>query len=404
MVLFYVLAGLMAAICALVLVRPLLSRRDAAPSRGALDARLYRDQLDEIERDLARGTIGAAEAEGARAEVSRRLLAATAQDEAGSATAQAPQTATGLVAGLALIGTPALAVLVYLALGMPDQPDQPLAERLAAARPAQAQAEEAFRPEPSLPETDEDKRYAELIGQLETTLEGRPNDARGLALLAPGYARLGRHGEAWRAYRQLIDLMGDQATAEQFGAMAEAMVLATGGYVSPEAEAAIGEALARDPALPVARYYAGLLAAQTGRVAEAIMIWERLRAEAPPNAPYRVFLDTMLAEARAMQGGDGAAPAPAARGPSAEDMAAAGQMSPEERQAMIEGMVAGLEERLTTEGGTPEEWLRLMTSYQQLGRSEDATRAARLGIAAFEGSSEASFLRERALVMGLIEE
>ena len=181
-------------------------------------------------------------------------------------------------------------------------------------------------------------------------------------------------------------------------------MLAANGYVSPEAETAIGQALARDAALPIARYYAGLLAAQTGRVSEAIMIWEGLRAEAPPNAPYRAFLDTMLAEARAMQTGGDPAPATAEPGPSAEDVAAAGQMTPEERQAMIEGMVAGLEERLTSEGGSAEEWLRLMTSYDRLGRREDATRAARLGIEAFGSSTEADFLREQALLMGLIGE
>ncbi len=404
MVLFYILAAVLALISALVLVRPLLAGRGSVPSRGALDARLYRDQLDEVERDLARGTIGEAEAEGARAEVSRRLLAAAAQDDAAPAPVQAPQSATGLVAGIALIGTPAIAALVYLALGMPGQPDLPLAERLAAARPSQAQAEEQFQAEPFVPQTEEQKRYVSLIGQLEATLEKRPNDARGLALLAPGYARLGRHGEAWRTYRQLIDLMGEHATAEQFGAMVEAMVLAAGGYVSPEAETAIGEALGRDPKLAVGRYYAGLLAAQSGQIGKAITIWEGLRAESPPNAAYRAFLDTMLAEARAMQAGGNRVPAPSPSGPTAEDVEAAGQMTAEERQAMIEGMVAALEERLTTEGGPVEEWLRLMTSYNQLGRREDATRAARLGIAAFEGSSEASFLRERALVMGLIEE
>ncbi|MDH3669382.1 MAG: c-type cytochrome biogenesis protein CcmI [Paracoccaceae bacterium] len=404
MVLFYVVAAVMAAICALVLVRPLLAGRDTAANRGAMDAQLYRDQLDEVERDLARGTIGEAEAEGARAEVSRRLIAASAQDDAAPAPAQVPRSATGLVASMALIGTPAIAALVYLTLGAPGQPDLPLAERLAAARPSQTQAEEEFEAQPSAPQTEEQKRYASLISQLEATLEKRPNDARGLALLAPGYARLGRHGEAWRAYRQLIDLMGDQATAEQFGAMAEAMVLAAGGYVSPKAETAIGEALGRDPNLPVGRYYTGLLAAQTGQIGEAITIWEGLRAESPPDTSYRAFLDSMLAEARAIQASGNRAPGASERGPSAEDVTAAGQMTPEERQAMIEGMVAGLEERLTTEGGSAEEWLRLMTSYDRLGRREDASRAARLGIAAFGSSTEADFLREQALVMGLIGE
>jgi cytochrome c-type biogenesis protein CcmH len=79
-------------------------------------------------------------------------------------------------------------------------------------------------------------------------------------------------------------------------------------------------------------------------------------------------------------------------------------MSPEERQAMIEGMVARLEDRLTSDGGTPEEWLRLINAYVQLGRRDDATRVARLGIASFGDGSEAGFLREQALLMGVIEQ
>ena len=301
---------------------------------------------------------------------------------------------------------PAVAVLVYVALGMPGQPDLPLAqrpvERLADSRPAQAQAEAAVPAAPTRPLSEEGEHYAALIRQLESTLQARPDDVRGLKLLAPGYARLGRHGEAWRTYRHMIDLLGDQATAEHYGAMAEAMVLAAGGYVSPEAEQAVSNALARDPDLPIARYYAGLLAAQTGRVAEAIMIWERLRDEAPSGAEYRAFLDSMLAEARSLQASGGSAAA--LPGPTAEEVEAASQMSPEERQAMIEGMVARLEARLTTDGGPVEDWLRLMTAYQRLGQSAEATRAARLGMAAFEGTSEAAFLREQALVMGLIDE
>jgi cytochrome c-type biogenesis protein CcmH len=61
---------------------------------------------------------------------------------------------------------------------------------------------------------------------------------------------------------------------------------------------------------------------------------------------------------------------PASKGPSAEDMAAAGDMTPEERQAMIEGMVGQLEERLFTESGPVEEWLKLLNALQVLGQPE----------------------------------
>lgn len=402
MALYYGLAGLLTVLSMVLIVRPLLKGRGAVPSRAALDARLYRDQLDEVERDLARGTIGEAEAEGARAEVSRRLLAATAQAEATEPASQAPRTATGLVAGLALIGAPAVALLVYLTHGMPDQPDLPLAERLAAAeaaRPSQAQAEASFEQKVPEPTTQAQKDYAALIGQLETLIERRPNDARGLELLANGYSQLGRHRDAWRAYQRLVEVSGAQASAELYGAMAEAMVMAAGGYVSPEAERAIEKAMQLNPHLPVVRYYDGLADAQRGRMDQAIATWEALKAESPADAPWMPFLDDLLAEARGLA--SGAAPAP---GPSAAEMEAAASMSPEERQQMIEGMVQRLEDRLTTEGGEAEEWLRLMNAYEQLGKREDAARVARLGIASFGTSSEADFLREQALLQGILTE
>ncbi len=248
--------------------------------------------------------------------------------------------------------------------------------------------------------------YAALIGRLEKVMQERPGDARGLELLANGYMQLGRHAEAWRAYRELIGALGDGARAGHYAAMAEAMVLAAGGYVSPEAEQALDEALAREPGLPVARYYDALAMAQGGRLEQAIAVWEELKRETPPDAPWLGFLDRTLAEARALRDGGGqvaagAAGGAAGGGPSAAEIAAAEAMSPEERQAMIEGMVARLEERLTTEGGEPEEWVRLMRALMQLDRPEEAERVASMGIAAFGSGSEAGFVREQALLMGL---
>jgi cytochrome c-type biogenesis protein CcmH len=401
MVLFYAVAGALALASIVLLIRPLLAGRAGGAARAESDARIYRDQLDEIERDLERGTISAGQADGARAEVSRRLLAAAEKARTAAPPAPAPRRLSRLAAGAALIGAPAVAVAVYLANGAPGLPDLPLADRAAvvgsgqfALRPSQEQAEAARDPAP--PIADEQKEYAELIARLATILEQRPGDVEGLTMLGNGYMQLGRHSEAWRAYGQLIEALGDGAKAEHYAAMAEAMVLAAGGYVSPEAEQAIAASLARDADLPMARYYDGLALAQVGRLDEAVAIWERLKADAPADAPWLSFVDEMLAAAQAQRNG--------APGPSAAEVEAAGSMSPEERQAMIEGMVARLEDRLTSEGGEPEEWLRLVNAYVRLGRREDAARVARLGIAAFGSGTEADFLREQALLMGVIEE
>jgi cytochrome c-type biogenesis protein CcmH len=367
MVLFYAVTGAMALATALMLVWPLIARHGGVEPGMPRDAQLYRDQLDEVERDLARGTINAGEAAGARADVSRRLIGATERAEAAGAPGPAPRLHSHLLTGIALIGAPALALALYLANGMPGQPDIPYAGRPAAgqeARPSQTEAEAAFTPIPAPPLSGEQQDYATMIARLETVMEQRPNDARGLELLASGYMRLGRYGEAWRAYEKLAVVTGDPAEAELHASMAEAMVLAAGGYVSPEAERALDQALARDPALAMARYYRGLLMAQNGRIDEAIATWKTLR------------VDSVLAEA-ASQNGASEGASDGLAGPSSADIEAAGALSKEERQEMIATMVARLDARLTTEGGEVEEWLRLMNAYAQLGQRDNAARIAR---------------------------
>ncbi|HET7408841.1 MAG TPA: c-type cytochrome biogenesis protein CcmI [Paracoccaceae bacterium] len=406
MLTFYLIAGGLALLASVALVRPLIAGRGAADSRGAHDAQVFRDQLAEIERDLARGTITHREADGARIEVSRRLLAADLRATRGDAAGPAPQGHSGLLAGLALVGTPALAVIVYLGLGAPGVPDQPLASRADAIamlggtsiRPAQEEAEAAMAGRLA-PQEAPDPRYVEMVRRLESVVAERPDDIRGQKLLANALMNLGRYAEGWRAYDRVIELAGGAADAGTHAAKAEGMILAAGGYVSPEAEAAIARALTLDPSLPIARYYGGLALEQAGRTDEAVAMWEALRRDSPEDAPYLPWLDMMLADTR-QQGG---APSPEATvpGPTGAEIAAAQQLSPDDRAAMIEGMVARLETRLTGQGGSAEEWLRLIDAYVKLDRRDEAARAYRLAAEALTGDPQAGFVREQALLMGV---
>jgi cytochrome c-type biogenesis protein CcmH len=416
MLTFYLIAGGLAVLAAGMLARPLIAGRGAAESRDARDARVFRDQLAELERDLARGTITPGEAEGARIEISRRLIAADARARRADAPRPAPQGRSGLVAGVALIGTPALAAALYLGIGAPGVPDQPLAGRQAlagdqadhtSARPGQEQAEAEMAGRLPPPE-DADPQFAAIVARLERTLAGRPDDAEGHRLLAGALMQLGRYGEAWRAYDRVIGLAGGAAGADIHAAKAEAMIMAAGGYVSPEAADAIARALERDPTLPMARYYGGLALRQAGRLDDAIAMWQALRRASSPDAPYLEWLDAMLADAVAAREGAPAAPGstPAAApeappGPTEEDVAAAGQMSAEDRATMVEGMVGRLENRLVAQGGTAEEWLRLIRSFVQLDRPADARRAYALAAAALADDPAAGFVREQALLMGV---
>jgi cytochrome c-type biogenesis protein CcmH len=328
-----------------------LSRRDRQDSDGAgrsgSDLAVYRDQLAEIDRDVAAGLIGTAEAEAARIEVSRRLIAAADRQDGEAATP--PRGAVfrrRAVALLALILLPLGALALYLSLGSPRLPGLPLAARVQEA-PATRSLES-------------------MVAQVEAHLERNPDDGRGWEVLAPVYMRAGRFEEAVRARRNALRLLG--ASAPREADLGEAMVAAADGMVTAEAKTAFERALSLDKADVKARYYTGLAAEQDGRPQEAVRLWRELLASAPLDAPYRPLIQSSLARLAPTAGGTEA-------GPSAEDMAAAGQLTPEQRGEMIRGMVARLSERLKADGADLEGWQRLLRAYVVLGDPEKARAA-----------------------------
>ena len=321
---------------------------------NASDVVIYRDQLHEIERDRASGTIGTAEADAARVEVSRRLLAA--------ADAQAPPAADPALrlrhrrwtAVAAFVVIPLGAICVYLVLGSPNLPGQPLAQRFAA--PADANS------------------VAGLIARVETHLERNPDDGRGWDVVAPIYMRLGRFDDAIRAYRSALKLEGE--TADRQASLGEALAGAAGGVITTDAKGAFERALVLDKSNPRAQFYLGLAAEQDGRASEAVDRWQSLIAHAPADAPWLAYVREALARvepSRAQTQGSGA---PAGSGPSAQDVASAAEMSPSERDQMVRGMVERLAARLSADGSDVEGWLRLMRAYVVLGELGKARAAA----------------------------
>ncbi len=265
-------------------------------------------------------------------------------------------------------------------LGAPGYPDLPMSERLARAetfraeRPSQAEAmAEAVLPE--RPEPDPD--YATLMERLRDAVAANPDDIAGQRLLARNEAVLGNFAAAAEAQARVIALAGDAATATDYAALADSYIIATGGYVSPEAEQALASALERDPKNGTARFYMGLMWAQTGRPDLAFRFWRGLLEEGPEDAPWIAPIRSRIGMLAAAAGVDYAPPpAPGAGpGPDAADVAAAAEMSAEDRQDMIRSMVDRLSDRLATEGGPPEDWARLISSLGVLG---DAERAAKI--------------------------
>jgi cytochrome c-type biogenesis protein CcmH len=343
MALWFPLA-LMTAIAVFVVLWP-LGRARLAPASGG-DVAVYRDQMRELERDRSAGLIGAAEADAARVEISRRLLAATdAQGEAPSASL-APWRRR-FIAVAALLALPLGAVAFYLALGFPGLPDQPLAART---------------------NGPENRSIAALVAQVEDRLERSPQDGRGWEVIAPVYMRLGRFDDAVKARRNALRLLGENAARQ--GDLGEALVSATNGIVTAEAKNAFDRALALDARDPRAKFYAGLAAEQDGKNAEAAAIWRDLLAKAPADAPWAAVVRQSLARL------ENPAAETSAPGPSTADVAAAANMSPEARVQMVRGMVERLAQRLAHDGSDLDGWVRLVRAYLVLGEHQRALDAA----------------------------
>lgn len=380
---FWVAAAAMT-LSVLVLLGQALRRgqeADAAPA----DLQVYRDQLAEVQRDLARGVISAPEADRVTTEVSRRLLEADRKaQQVAQPAAQGSAVPALVVTALVLAGT----FWVYNWLGAPGYADLPLQERLAAAdqiyrtRPAQDVAESQTPVAPA-PE-NVDPAFLELMTKLRAAIASRPDDQQGLALLARNEAALGDFIAARVAQAHLVDLKGEAATAEDYASLAQYLVAAAGGYVSPEAEQALIAALKLDPTNGFARYYSGLMFAQVGRPDRTFALWEPLLREGPADAPWMEPVRTALQDIADRAGIKYQAEE---KGPDAAAMAAAQDMSPEDRQAMIAGMVGQLETRLTDEGGPLEDWTKLITSLGVLGEADRAKAAYARATAAFAGDT-----------------
>jgi cytochrome c-type biogenesis protein CcmH len=335
---------------------------------------VYRDQLQEVDRDLERGVIAPAEAEAARTEIARRLIRADADGRGAPAlgAAQAPRRASALAA---VVVMPVLAVGLYVALGSPDMPDAPLAARLSA------------------PADEQD--MAVLLARVEQHLAGNPDDLRGWQVVAPVYLRLGQLDAAVVAFGNIARLAGSNVETE--GDLGETIVRANGGQVTGDAQAAFARALADDPKDIRARFYMALADSQAGRRVEAAAALGAILDEAPPGATWADGIRQVLAELDA--------PAPEARpGPSAEDVAAAEGMSAGDRSTMIEGMVSQLAERLQAEPNDAEGWARLVRSYMVLGRQDEARAALEDARSALSGATDKLALVEsEARATGLIQ-
>ncbi len=353
MLLALALAVMTIAVVGTVVV-PLMRSARVAPDRAAFDRAVYRDQLKELERDEARGLIDATQARTARLEIERRLLAADAAPEAA-----VPRGAGSpiLAVTLALL-MPAAAAIFYLALGRPGVPDQPWASR---------------GPERALAAANGHVDLEKTAASLAEKLKAEPENEQSWLLLARTEAALGHWQKSADAYQQAMQLSkGSPEIAASYGEM---LVMAADGMVTPRAREIFTAALAHDPGNLAARYYLALGQAQAGDAAAAIAAWQKLAGDLPAESPLRQELATRIADTAKAAGLPAPELAAPARGPSSADMAKAAEMTPEERQRMIRGMVETLAAKLQANPQDLEGWMKLGRAYAVLGERDKAADA-----------------------------
>jgi cytochrome c-type biogenesis protein CcmH len=315
-----------------------LSRHYAVTRQADPDTQFYREQIAEIDRDQARGVLLPSEAEAAKAEAARRLLRATGPHHGHFAAVGEPALRRRRAAStLALSIIPILALATYEIYGSPQVLSGP--------------------PAAQMPQQAGNVDLMTAVAQIESHLAKNPQDGRGWEVIAPVYMRMGRIDDAVKAYGAAVRYLPPDA--DRFASYGEALVLAKDGLVSGEAQQAFEQAVKLDAASPRARFYLARAAVQDGQIEKAKAAYAELLSTSPADAPWVGAVQQELASLGAPQ---------AATGPAGEP-----RIGPE----AIAGMVAGLASRLEAQGGTAEEWARLMRSYAVLGQRDKAMAAAR---------------------------
>lgn len=405
------LIGLTSIALAILLV-PLLIRRQRGESRDAYNLAVYRDQLAEVERDLGRGVLTPEQADAARTEIGRRILALNPAVPAAGPSSAIPFAA----ATAAVLLVPFAAWALYAMLGSPELPDQPYASRGSNPPPTAANAGQA-------PHVD----MAQAVQQLTTHLKEHPEDLTGWVLLARSDMSIGRYQDGAEAYKHAVDLSNKRP--DIWGDWAEAVVLTAGGTVTPEAKQAF-EAGLKDPDLaPRSRYYLALARMQQGDTKGALQAWVDLEADSPADADWLPMVRKRIEQTSASLGIDPAGlktsagaerpkpvaiatanlpehpplTSPAATAPSAmppdhppmtaatgsapapssapdpqkvrEAQQALAGASPQDRQAMINSMVERLAGRLEQQPDDVDGWSRLARSYAVLNQPAKARDA-----------------------------
>lgn len=345
-----------------MLALPLLRRQTGPVIRAAFDMQVYRDQLRELEKDLERGVVTAEQADAARLEIHRRLLAADSEARAaGAAQAPPPGRRRRILTTLALaVLLPVVAFGLYGRLGSPGYPDRPHAERMA----------EMLGLTP-----DQAKSLRTTAETLAESLKDGSGKQADWVSLGQTWQQLGEYTKALHAYEQAAEK--GPLDSNSWASLGEANVMASNGQVMPGAKEAFLKALQQDRTDPRSRYYLGMAAVQGGDPQRGIAIWRDLSQDSPPDAPWMRMLRSRIAQAAQEAGLPPMAisprhpldsrpvemvtmpPTAGGTAPAQDQTAQSGEGFSPDQQSMIDGMIQRLKDRLAANPQDPEGWARL---------------------------------------------
>ena len=381
-------------ICGITTVIFYLSIIQKAPEiTSNSDLEVYKDQLINIDSELTRGIITADEGERIKAEVGRRILDLGKRK-------QFPFKKETKLLGI-ILSVCFLVILglggsvIYQKFGAPGyaniSQNQRIknADKLIKGRASQEQLLALRIDEPSL--ITPEGNYGELVQKLRQKVAERPTDLEGLKLLTGIETKIGNIDGAVKSQRQFLEVLGNNASDIDFFNYADLLINQVDGVVSPQADKALRSALEINPQNGGAKYYIGLMLAQNDRPDLAIRLWKQLLNKDDIVSPWIPLIRADI-ERLAVLAGDTKFKLPTMEsipGPTSEDIENASSMTESEREDMIRGMVSRLSERLSTKGGNPNEWARLINALGILGEFQNANSVWEEAKNIFKGSPNA---------------
>lgn len=298
MTMFWVYAALLTVLALAILVMPLVrprARSAASVSRAASNLTVFRDQIAELDADLAAGTIGREQWEAARGDLQRGLLEGSAE-EAADVAAQ-PVSRSKLTAIVVAFAVPLVSVSVYLLLGSPQGLD-----------PKRADAAQA---EGGAPHQLSQEQIESMVARLAQRLESNPDDIEGWVMLARTYGALGRFGEAAGAYAKAEARFPQDA--QLLADYADSLAMAQGQSLQGKPEALIQRALKADGNNLKALALAGTVEFEKQNFSKAIEYWKRILPLLPADSEMLNSVHASIKDAESKQGAAPKASAPLAQ-------------------------------------------------------------------------------------------